>query len=201
MKCLILMGSPRKAGNTAALLKPFAQAMTDGGAAHEVIWLYDQTINPCVACRVCQADWSKFGCRYDDGMQAVFDKVRACDLLVLATPIYSWYCTPPMKAALDRLVYGMNKYYGEKKGPALWAGKHVALLVTCGYRPEKGADLFEAGMIRYCKHSQLNYAGMLCERDLGYDHVFMDDGKAERARAFAQELQNDQPDVLLANIR
>jgi len=28
-----------------------------------------------------------------------------------------------MKALLDRLVYGMNKYYGDKKGPALWAGK------------------------------------------------------------------------------
>ena len=35
--------------------------------------------------------------------------VLACDLLVLATPIYSWFCTPPMKTALDRLVYGMNK--------------------------------------------------------------------------------------------
>ncbi len=188
MKCLILMGSPRRAGNTASLLKPFIQALTEGGVAHEVIWLYDQSIGPCVACRACQTDWSRFGCRYNDDMQTIFEKVRACDLLVLATPIYSWYCTPPMKAALDRLVYGMNKYYGEQKGPALWAGKSVALVTTCGYRPERGADLFESGMIRYCKHSQLNYAGMLCERDMGYGHVFMDDGKAGRARAFAQRL-------------
>ena len=28
-----------------------------------------------------------------------------------------------MKALLDRLVYGMDKYYGAEKGPALWAGK------------------------------------------------------------------------------
>lgn len=189
MKCLILMGSPRKNGNTAALLKPFMQALTDCGVEHETIWLYDQNINPCTACRACQADWSKFGCRYDDDMQAIFDKVLACGVLVLATPIYSWYCTPPMKALLDRLVYGMNKYYGDPKGPALWAQKRVALITTCGYRPEKGADLFEAGIIRYCKHSQLVYAGMLCERDLGYDHVFMDDGKAARARTFAQSLK------------
>lgn len=188
MKCLILMGSPRKAGNTAAFLNPLLRALTDGGAEHEVIRLYDKDINPCIACRACQADWSKFGCRYDDDMQGIFDKIRACGLLVLATPIYSWYCTPPMKAALDRLVYGMNKYYGDKKGPALWAGKSVALITTCGYRPEKGADLFESGMRRYCKHSQLNYAGMLCERDMGYDHIFMDDGKAARVRTFAQHL-------------
>jgi len=28
-----------------------------------------------------------------------------------------------MKAVLDRLVYGMNKYYGREKGPSLWEGK------------------------------------------------------------------------------
>lgn len=190
MKCLILMGSPRKAGNTASLLKPFVQALDDGGTTHETVWLHDKNIHPCTACRACQADWSKFGCRYNDDMQAIFDKVFTSELLILATPIYSWYCTPPMKAALDRLVYGMNKYYGDKKGPALWAGKRVALITTCGYSPEKGADLFETGIIRYCKHSQLTYAGMLCERDFGYDKAFMDDAKAGRARVFAQNLQS-----------
>lgn len=90
-----------------------------------------------------------------------------------------------MKAVLDRLVYGMNKYYGERKGPALWAGKKVALVATCGYRPEKGSDLWEAGIIRYCKHSGLDYVGILAERDMGYTSVFMDSEKAEHARMFA----------------
>lgn len=71
-----------------------------------------------------------------------------------------------MKALLDRLVYGMNKYYGSEKGPSLWAGKPVALITTCGYRPEQGADLWENGIRRYCKHSQLRYTAMLAERDL-----------------------------------
>lgn len=43
------------------------------------------------------------------------EKVLASDLIVLATPIYSWYCTPPMKAIMDRLVYGLCKYYGDEK--------------------------------------------------------------------------------------
>ena len=55
-------------------------------------------------------------------MQEIFDRVLACDLLG-ATPIYSWYCTPPMKAVLDRLVYGMNKYYGRRRGRSLWEGR------------------------------------------------------------------------------
>lgn len=53
--------------------------------------------------------------------QEIFDKLCDCDVIVLATPIYSWFCTPPMKSLLDRLVYGMNKYYGDEKGPSLWA--------------------------------------------------------------------------------
>ena len=85
-------------------------------------------------------------------------------------------------------MYGMNKYYGDKMGPALWAGKQLAIIATCGYRPEKDADLFEEGVKRYCKHSQLQYMGMLVERDLGYQSVFMDAEKAQHSCLFAQKL-------------
>ena len=188
MRVLVLMGSPRKQGNTAALLEPFCAQLRQCGAAVEVIWLYDKEIQPCVACRSCQKDWTAFGCSRTDDGQELFDKVLDCDLLVLATPIYAWYCTPPMKALLDRLVYGMNKFYGESVGPSLWKGKAVALLETCGYRPEKGTDLFEEGIRRYCKHSGLRYLGSHAERHLGYQTVFMDEEKAARTRAFALEL-------------
>lgn len=188
MKYLILMGSPRKNGNTVQLLHPFVQELQALGHETDTVWLYDQEIHGCEACRCCQKDWSSFGCKYHDDMYAIFDQVLAADVLVLATPIYCWYCTAPMKAALDRLMYGMNKYYGTEKGPSLWAGKHVALLETCGYRPEKGSDLFEAGMQRYCKHSQLVYDGALALRDLGYQVDFVTEEKLEAARAFARAL-------------
>ena len=188
MKVCILMGSPRKNGNTASLLEPFCAEMKQKGAEVNIFNLYDMEIRPCVACRTCQRDWSIFGCSQKDDCHTLFDRILASDLLVLATPIYSWYCTPPMKALLDRMVYGMNKYYGEKKGPSLWAGKAVALLESCGYRPEKGADLFEEGMRRYCKHSGLRYIGSHAERHLGYGTEFMDGEKAERVRIFARKV-------------
>ncbi len=195
MNYFILMGSPRKNGNTTALLKPFLEELTVLNNTHELIWLYDKNISPCVACRVCQKDWSKFGCRFEDDAQEIFDQILACDVLVLATPIYSWYCTPPMKALLDRMVYGMNKYYGDKKGPSLWAGKKVSIITTCGYRPEKGSDLFQTGIERYCKHSQLKFIGALSERDLGYQYSFMDDEKERHARLFARNLHNEVCDL------
>lgn len=187
MRVEILMGSPRKKGNTAALLEPFCQELNEQGAVWNCHWLYDLDLHPCTACRRCQEDWTVFGCHWQDDCQMLFDAILAADLLVLATPVYSWYCTPPMKALLDRMVYGMNKYYGAKRGPALWAGKSVALVTTCGYPPEKGADLLAEGLRRYCRHSKLKWLGMLAERHMGYDTVFMDQEKADRARRFARD--------------
>ena len=184
-KVCILKGSPRAGGNTNALLKPFAEELKEKGCECREFDLYRMDLKPCVACRCCQKDWTVFGCPLKDDMQKIFDAIRESELLILATPIYSWFCTGPMKNVLDRMVYGMNKYYGEEKGPSLWEGKELALVISCGYRPERGADLFEEARKRYCKHSRLFYRGMLAERHLGYQTEFMDQEKEWHAREFA----------------
>ena len=188
MNVCILKGSPRKNGNTNSLLVPFAEALKEAGCSCRELDLHTMSLEPCVACRCCQENWHSFNCSRRDDMQQVFDAVLESDLIVLATPIYSWFCTPAMKIALDRLVYGMNKIYSMSPGPRLWAGKSVAMVITCGYKPEKGADLFEEAMVRYCKHSRLIYKGMLAERHLGYHTEFMDEEKVQHARDFAKQL-------------
>ena len=188
MTFTILMGSPRKNGNTAVLLSPFQKELETAGHSIRLFWLYDLQIHGCTACRSCQQEWDGFHCAIQDDCQAIFEAVCQADVLILATPIYSWFCTAPMKAALDRLVYGLNKFYGKVKGPALGEGKRVAILTTCGYRPERGADLFEEAIQRWCKHSSMVYLGMLAERHLGYDTIFFDDEKERRAREFARSL-------------
>ncbi len=191
MKALILMGSPRKEGNTASLVKPFVRELEAKGVECTTFDVYDMDLRPCVACRTCQKDWSIFGCPQDDDMQQIFDAAMEADLIVAASPIYSWYCTPPLKNALDRLVYGMNKYYGEEMGPSIWKGKKMALISTCGYPVEKGADLFEEGMKRYAKHSRLKFVGMAVERQRNYGEQFMDAEKEAKMIAFAQQCMED----------
>jgi len=211
-KILILTSSPRKNGNTNALVKEVAAelAAASKDISCEVIDLAEADIKPCLSCRCCQTDWDDVFCMQEDDMtvagpfgnESLFDKINGCDMLILATPIYSWYCTPPMKALLDRCVYAFNKYYddvsgthGGKRGPSLWAGKKLALITTCGYPPEKGADLLEEGLKRYCNHSKLKYVGSIVERNAGYVNEFMDSEKVVRAKAFARrlidELQTD----------
>lgn len=189
-KVCVLLGSPRKNGNTNALTTPFIDKLEKAGNEVTQFTLYDMNIKPCLALQGVSERLSIFGCVQDDDMHKIFDSIMESDTIVVASPIYSWYCTPPVKCVMDRLVYGMNKYYGDNKGPALWAGKTLAIITTCGYRPEKGADLWEEGVKRYCKHSQLEYLGMLAERHMGYNTVFMDEEKEKHAVEFAEEIIN-----------
>jgi len=184
----ILGGSPHKYGNTNALTEIVKKRLNESPVEVDSFSLYDMNILPCKGCRACQKDWIMLDCVQNDDFSKIANSIMRSSLIIFSTPIYSWYCTPPMKSLLDRLVYAFNMYYGEKKGPSLWEGKSVALITTCGYPPEKGADLFEEGMKRYCRHSKLNYLGMLCEHHKGYNTVFMDDEKAIRAEAFGEWL-------------
>lgn len=189
MKCTILFASPRgEQSNTLFLTRAFQSEWTAMGHTADFFSLYDLSIAPCRACRGCQQDWEHPACVIQDDMDAIFESILSSDWIVLASPIYSWYCTAPLKASLDRCVYALNKFYGESAGPALWKGKRVAILTTCGYRPEKGTDLFEEGIRRLCKHSGLIYTGILAERHLGYKVPFPSPDKAQRARDFAREI-------------
>ncbi len=190
MHMTVFFASPRgEHSNTRALLGPFLDTWRAAGHTAEEFSLYDLHIEPCRACRGCQQDWERPACVIADDMTPPFDAVLRSDILLLAAPIHSWFCPAPMKAALDRLVYAMDKYYGDRgKGPSLLSGKSMAILTTCGYRPEKGADLFIEGMRRWCRHTDMRFLGALAERHLGYAHPFMDGEKAAHARAFAVQL-------------
>lgn len=193
MYTLLLTASPRPEGNTNSLAKAVAAEMQKQGTEVETVNLYDMDIKPCRACRICQKNLEEPACILDDEMQELFPKVMRADLIVLATPVYCWFCTPPMKSFLDRCVYALNKYYGDpdgefERGPSIWSGKSVALVTSCGYPPEKGADLLDEGIRRYCRHSGLDYLGMLAEHHMGYDRPFMDSEKEKRAADFAEKL-------------
>lgn len=188
MKTIVLMASPRKKGNTYQILDKFIDEANLLQEESKIIWLYDKEIKSCIACRNCQKDFTIFGCIHKDDVQGIFDEILNSDIIILATPIYSWYSTAPLKALLDRLVYGMNKFYGEERWPSLWSGKKLGIISTCGYPVEKGFDLFEEGIKRYTKYSQLEFVGSLVEHDKGYKSIFMDKNKEERAREFARKL-------------
>ncbi len=186
MNFLILMGSPRLHGNTAELCRPFREELEENHAQVRYVTLADKNIHPCLGCYACQDVAGEYGCVQHDDMYPIVEDVLWADCIVLATPIYTWYCTPQMKAVLDRH-YGLNKYYRSAQG-SLWAGKQVAILATHGYDREYGAGPFETGVRRLCEHSHLNYLGMYSVRDEDDLASFQTEEAVAGARAFARQL-------------
>ena len=132
MRVCILMGSLRPDRNTAELCKPFMDELLQHEAAVEYITLYDKRIAPCRGCYSCQSVVDAYGCVQQDDMQAIVESILKADVLVFATPVYTWQATPPMKAVMDRM-YGLNKFYGSAPCAVLNLGQAYALIVTCGY--------------------------------------------------------------------
>ena len=183
MNVLILMGSPRLSGNTAELCKPFMEELKENGADVRYVTLADKDIKPCRGCYACQDISSEYGCCQKDEMP--ISDILWADLIVLATPIYAWYCAAPMKNVLDRH-YGFNKYYGSAEG-SLWAGKKVAIIATHGYEGAYATDPFEMGVERLCKHSYLTYIGLYSVRDEDNLASFQTADAVEGAKAFARK--------------
>ena len=186
MNVLILMGSPRLHGNTAELCKPFMEELKENGARVHYVTLADKNIHPCKGCYTCQDVVGTYGCVQKDDMYAIVEEIQWADLIVLATPIYTWYCTAHMKNVLDRH-YGLNKYYGSAEG-SLWAGKKVAIIATHGYDRAYATDPFVMGVERLCEHSKLTYIGMYSVRDEDNLASFQTEAAIEGAKNFAKKM-------------
>ena len=186
MRIVIFMGSPRLSGNTAELCKPFMNTLVDEGAEVRYIPLAQHRLLPCLGCYACQNVQDQYGCPQQDDMEQMVSHIYWADCIVLATPIYSWYCPVPMKAFLDRH-YGLNKFYGSASG-SLWKGKHMALLMTHGYPAAYATDPFVSGIKRLCAHSGLIYDGAYSVRDEDNIHSFQTDKAIWGAQEFARKL-------------
>ena len=184
MNVLILMGSPRLEGNTAELCKPFLEELKILGTHVRYVTLADKEIHPCKGCYACQSVEGEYGCCQKDDMPV--EDILWADLIVLATPIYAWYCAAPMKNVLDRH-YGFNKFYGSAKG-SLWAGKKVAILATHGYEGAYATDPLEMGVQRLCKHSKLDYLGLYSVQDEDDLASFQTEEAVAGAKAFARKV-------------
>lgn len=113
--------SPRKDANTDRMLKYALEAAeTVEGIETEIIYLRDYDIHNCKGCFACcrepgKRDGGIHACAvYQDGMEEIYPKLKACDGLILASPVYFGSITAQMKQFMDRteglLRYGTSQY-------------------------------------------------------------------------------------------
>ncbi|WP_288184148.1 flavodoxin family protein [uncultured Sporomusa sp.] len=99
-KIVAFIGSPRKNGNTATLVKEVIRGGQDAGAETTIFNLYDMNIKPCQGCLVCR----KTGyCVMQDDFQIMFKHIVDADVVVFGSPVYILQITAQMKLLWDRL--------------------------------------------------------------------------------------------------
>ena len=115
---MIVVGSPRKRGNSSTLAKQVSSGAKDAGATVELFNLHDMNIKPCSACDGCRKKRAT-GCVIRDDMQKLYSKMRAADAIVIASPIYWFTVSAQTKLFMDRwYAFGADENYkvlAEKK--------------------------------------------------------------------------------------
>ncbi|MBQ7983369.1 MAG: flavodoxin family protein [Clostridia bacterium] len=122
MKTLIINGSPKSGGDTAALIDAFVSAL-DG--EYRIV-SHSDGISPCLDCRYC---WKHEGCALRDGMQPLYDYLADCDCVVLASPVWFSSLASPALAIGSRLqTFFAAKFF--RHAPAPLTPKRGVILIT-----------------------------------------------------------------------
>ncbi len=88
-KVIAVNGSPRmEKGYTALLLNSFVGGMAEGGAEVELFQVSKLQIKPCACGRLYCWNDEPGKCCVKDDMQTLYPKLKAAEILVLATPVY-----------------------------------------------------------------------------------------------------------------
>ena len=148
-KVLVLLGSPRRRGNSAILAERIAQGAKRKGATITTVFLHERRIQPCQGCRACQRRHSK-GCAIQDDMQPLYRQLVAADAWVIASPVYWFTVSAQTKLWMDRCL--ALPAYAEDP----YAGKRIAIAMTYG-----GTDPFDSGCVNALRTFQdaYHYAG------------------------------------------
>ena len=123
-KVLILLGSPRKKGNSAVIAQEISEGAIAAGAEVESLFIQGMDIKPCQGCWNCQKPDSK-GCILKDDMQEIYPKLIEADSWVIATPVHWFNMSTQTKLWMDRC-FALAKYgkdpFQKKVGIAITYG-------------------------------------------------------------------------------
>ena len=101
-KIVVLNGSPRKHGNTAALIDRFRAGAQSAGHSVTRFNIAEMNISPCIGCL--KGGKNKASpCTQKDDMDQIYPAYETADIIVLASPLYFWSFTAQLKTAIDRI--------------------------------------------------------------------------------------------------
>jgi len=130
MRILAFNGSPRKKGNTSAIIHAILNGAASEGAETVEVRLHDLDMKGCQGCLACR---QKPGvCAQRDELSPYLESMKTCQGIVVGCPIYMYRICGQMKLFVDRCY---SLYVSREEGgydSAIPAGKTYALAVSQG---------------------------------------------------------------------
>lgn len=166
MKILVLNGSPRRQGNTAAMVGAFVDGAAKSGHEVTAVNVCQKKIAGCLACEYCHTK-GEGKCIQQDDMQEVYPILEEAEMIVLASPVYYHSFTGQLQCAINR-IYALDKPKNLKK---------AALILS------SGSDHVYCGAIYEYQNSFLNYLKL---EDMG---IFSAYGKQNQSEEKLNELR------------
>jgi len=100
MNVLGICSSPRPEGNSAYALRYALSVIEQQGIEPVYISLAGKGITPCDGCFTCR----RGECVHRDDMVPIYEAMRRCDGMILASPVYMGLVNGQMKVMMDRTV-------------------------------------------------------------------------------------------------
>lgn len=186
MHMVIVLGSPRKGGNSETLARAVAEGLEKKGGTVEYLRLNNLAIRPCQGCGGCDKTGA---CVIKDDMTEIYEQIDRADRLLVVSPIYFYGLSAQTKIFIDRIQARWSRRYNLKQRFREGEGRRGYLLSTAA---TKGRKLFESSelMVRY----------MLDALDMEYGEPLLVDGVddrgavrkeqdlIERARTFGEQI-------------
>lgn len=176
-KVLILSGSPRKNGNSAALCREFARGAEESGNQVELVFLRDKKIGYCQACYYCKNHDGV--CIIKDDMAEILEKMNAADIIVMASPVYFYSVDAQMKALIDRTVAQWLKIKDKTFYYIMTAAEDTDTVMNCTLECMRG-------LARCLKGS--NEGGVICGKGVYEPGAIKEKAVMAEAYAMGKEL-------------
>jgi multimeric flavodoxin WrbA len=167
MKVIAFLGSPRQGGNSELLLNQALKGIEEAGCNVHVFALNAMNIMPCQNCGGCDESGI---CIYEDGMTAVYEAIRTCDRIILASPIFFSALSAQTKMMIDRCqAFWCEKYLLKKPIPPGPYGRKGLLLMVGGMKKEIGMQGMQCAersakaffrTVNVPEHTTLSYTGV-----------------------------------------
>ena len=110
MKTLIFNGSPRKKGNTVALIN---EVVTRLEGEYKIVDAYYCAVKPCIDCRYCKTHPA---CSINDGMGEIYEYIKECDNIIIASSLNFAEVTGQLLSVLSRLqMFYCNEVFRKEK--------------------------------------------------------------------------------------